>query len=102
MWKYNSREKKSWYPKRDAINKSTNNDRLTKEFYFTFYEKVKSPLILSLRYVFLKSEVIILQKQAVIKLTEKKSEARDILKTGKPLIRISANQTAYLMWKLLV
>ena len=31
-------KKKSWYPKRDAINKSTNSDRLTKEFYFTFYE----------------------------------------------------------------
>ena len=52
MWKYTSRENIFWSPKWGAINKSTNNDEITKEFYFTFYEYVETPLILTLRCAF--------------------------------------------------
>ena len=40
---------------------------------------------MSLRCAFLRYEVSILEQEIVIKLTEKKTEARDILKTGEPL-----------------
>ena len=55
------------------------NDGLTKEFYET-YEFYKIPFSNSIRKSFLIEELSISQKQAVIKLIEKK--VRDYLKTG--------------------
>ena len=54
------------------INKSPGNDGLTKEFYETFWDYVKVPLLLSFNMAFLKKELSTSQKQAVIKLIEKK------------------------------
>ena len=54
------------------INKSPGNDGLTKEFYETFWGYVKVPLLLSFNMAFLKKELSTSQKQAVIKLIEKK------------------------------
>ena len=49
-------------------NKSPGNDSLTKEFYETFWDESKIPLIASLRKSFLKVELRNSQKQAVIRL----------------------------------
>ena len=49
-------------------NKSPANDSLTKEFYETFWDELKIPLIASLRKSFLKVELRNSQKQAVIRL----------------------------------
>ena len=54
------------------INKSPGNDSLTKEFYETFWDYVKAPLLLSFKMAFLKKELSTSQKQAVINLIEKK------------------------------
>ena len=54
------------------INKSPGNDGLTKEFYETFWDYVKVPLLLPFNMAFLKKELSTSQKQAVIKLIEKK------------------------------
>ena len=55
-------------------NKSPGNDGLTKEFYETFWDELKIPLIASLRKSFLKEELSNSQKQAVIRLIGKKDK----------------------------
>ena len=55
-------------------NKSPGNDGLTKEFYETFWDELKIPFIASLRKSFLKEELSNSQKQAVIRLIEKKRQ----------------------------
>ena len=54
----------------------------TLEFYLALWEKIKTPLISSFRFVFKDFELSISQKQEVIKLIDKKAGIRDILKTG--------------------
>ena len=63
-------------------NKSPGNDGLTKEFYETFWEDFKKPLCVSIAKAFHRGELNHYQKQAVIKLTEKKIEIKNLLKTG--------------------
>ena len=53
-------------------SKSPRNDSLTKEFYETFWEDLKKPLCASITKVFHRGELSHSQKQAVIKLIEKK------------------------------
>ena len=54
------------------INKSPGNDSLTKELYEAFWDHVKIPLVLSFKMAFIEKELSTSQKQAVIKLIEKK------------------------------
>ena len=63
-------------------NKSPGNDRLTKEFYITFWNEVQVPLLLAIEKAYLIKQLSALQKQVVIKLIEKKDAAKGILKTG--------------------
>ena len=58
-------------------DKSPSNDGLTKEFYETFWEEIKTPLSNSIRKSFLTEELSTSQKQAVIKLIEKKTRIKD-------------------------
>ena len=53
-------------------NKSPCNEGLTKEFYEVFWEDLKTTLKLSFKWAFDKGELSKSQKQAVIKLIEKK------------------------------
>ena len=63
-------------------NKSPGNDGLTKEFYITFWDEVKAPLLLPIEKAYLVKELSTSQKQAVIKLIDEKSVAKGIFKTG--------------------
>ena len=53
-------------------NNSPGNNSLTKEFYYVFWEDLKTPLISSFKSAFDKGELSNSQKQVVIKLIEKK------------------------------
>ena len=100
-------------------NKSSGNDGITKEFYEAFWDDLKTPLLLSVNKAFKIGESSTSQKQAIIKLNEKKDKDKglnknwrptvvfnvdtnfvskvlaDCLKTAFPSL-ISSNQTAYL------
>ena len=60
-------------------NKSLGNDGLSKEFYEVFLEDLKTPLILSFKLAFDKGELSNSQKQAVIKLIEKKDKEKRLI-----------------------
>ena len=53
-------------------NKSPGNDGLTKEFYEVFWDDLKTPLTSSFKSAFVKEELSNSQKQALLKLIEKK------------------------------
>ena len=99
-------------------NKSPGNDGLTKEFYEVFWDDLKTPLISSFKSAFVKGELSNSQKQAVIKLIEKKDKDKRLIQNWRPisllnidlkiiskalanrvkkylLFLISSNQTAY-------
>ena len=63
-------------------NKSPGNDDLTKEFYEVFWEDLKTPLTSSFKSAFDKGGLSSSQKQAVIKLLEKKIKTKDLFKIG--------------------
>ena len=64
-------------------NKSPGNYGLTKEFYLTFWNEIKAPLLLTIEKANLVKQLSASQKQAVIKLIEKKKDAtKGIFKTG--------------------
>ena len=62
-------------------NKSPGNDGLTKEFYVTFWNEVKVPLLLAIEIAYLVKQLGTSQKQAVTKLIEKKDSTKGIFKT---------------------
>ena len=99
-------------------NKSPGNDELSKEFFETFWEEIKDVYINSLKQAKIKNTLSISQRQAVIKLLEKKDRDKRIIKNWrsisllnvdtkilskalaaklKPVLPsiISSNQTAY-------
>ena len=63
-------------------DKSLGNDGLAKEFYETFRENLKKLLCASITKAFHRGELSHSQKQAVIKLTEKKIEKNNLLRPG--------------------
>ena len=66
-------------------NKSPCNDGLTKEFYKVFWEDFKTPLILNFKSAFDKGELGNSQKQAVIKLIEKKYKGKRLIQNWRPI-----------------
>ena len=66
-------------------NKSPGNDGLTKEFYEVFWDDVKTPLISSFKSAFVKGELINSQKQAAIKLIEKKDKNKRLIQNWRPI-----------------
>ena len=66
-------------------NKSPGNDGVTKELYKIFWEDLKTPLISSFKSAFGKSELSNFQKQALIKLIEKKYKDKKPIQNWKPI-----------------
>ena len=66
-------------------NKSHSNDELTKEFYEKNWDDLKLPFITSLRKSFLKDELSKSQKQAIIRLIEKKDKGKRYIQNWGPL-----------------
>ena len=58
-------------------DKSPGNDGLTKEFYETFWNELKEIFVHSVLEAKEKGHLSISQRQAIIKLIEKKTEKRD-------------------------
>ena len=66
-------------------NKSPGNDGKTKEFFVTFWEDIKDDFLKSCRAAKLKKELITSQRQAVIKLIEKKDMDKRFIKNWRPI-----------------
>ena len=66
-------------------NKSPGNDGLSKEFYECFWNEIENPFLAFIHRAFLKQELSSSQKQAVIKMLEKKI---------KDSLKLKANITA--------
>ena len=66
-------------------DKSSGNDGITKEFYIKFWDVVKESLCASIQESFLVGELSISQKQAIIKLIEKKDRDKRLNKNWRPI-----------------
>ena len=66
-------------------NKTTGNDDLSKEFYETFWEDIKDVFINSLKQAKIEGGLSISQRQAVIKLLEKKDRDKSCIKNWRPI-----------------
>ena len=62
-------------------NKSPGNDGYSKEFFEYLWNEIRNPLLASNHRAFLNQELINSQKQAIIKMLEKKRKTKD-LSTG--------------------
>ena len=66
-------------------NKSPGNDRLTKEFFLSFWDDIKNIYISSIRTAGIKKEFSVSQRQAIIKLIEKKVKDKRFTKNWRPI-----------------
>ena len=66
-------------------DKSPGNDGITKEFYIKFWDVVKEPLCASIQQSFIAGELSTSQKQAIIKLIEKKDRDKRFIKNWQPI-----------------
>ena len=60
-------------------------DDITKEFYIKFWNVVKEPLCASIQQSFIAGELSTSQKQAIIKLIEKKDRDKRFIKNWRPI-----------------
>ena len=65
--------------------KSPGNDGLTKEYYVTFWDQLKIPFMKSLEESKTKGYLTISQRQAIIKLLEKKDRDKRYIKNWRPI-----------------
>ena len=66
-------------------DKSPGNDGIIKEFYIKFWDLVKEPLCASIQQFFIAGELSTSQKQATIKLIEKKDRDKRFIKNWQPI-----------------
>ena len=66
-------------------DKSPRNDEITKEFYKFFWDNIKNSLSNSIKKSFISGELSTSQKQAVIKLIEKKDRYKRLIKNLGPI-----------------
>ena len=66
-------------------NKSPGNDGLIKEFFVTFWEDIKDSFLNSCLTAKLKKELSTYQRQAVIKLIQKKDKDKRFIKNWRPI-----------------
>ena len=72
-------------------NKSPGNEVLTKEFFVTFWEVIKDVFLNSCGTAKLKKELTTSQRQAIIKLIEKKDNDKWIIKNWRPTSLLNVN-----------
>lgn len=72
-------------------NKSPGNDGLSKEFYETFWDEIKKPFMKSLCEAKIKSTLSISQRQAVIKLLQKKDVDKRFIQNWRPISLLSVD-----------
>ena len=72
-------------------NKSTGNDGLTKEFHEIFWNEISEPLLKSVQYAKSNQHLNFFQRQAIIKLLEKKIEIKDIKQNWRHISLFNAN-----------
>ena len=72
-------------------NKTLGNDELTKEFYETFWNEMKYVFLKSLKQAKEKGELSISQRQAVIKLIEKKDRDKRYIKNWRPISLVNVD-----------
>ena len=72
-------------------NKSTGNDGLTKEFHEIFWNEISEPLLKSVQYAKSNQRLNFSQRQAIIKLLEKKIEIKDIKQNWRHISLFNAN-----------
>ena len=66
-------------------NKSPGNDGLSKKFYETFWEEVKKPFMYAAQKSYNIKQLCVSQRQAVIKLVEKKERDKRFMKNWRPI-----------------
>ena len=66
-------------------DKPPGNERITKEFYEFFWNDIKNSLSDSIKKSFVSGELSTSQKQAVIKLIEKKDRDKRLIKNWHPI-----------------
>ena len=66
-------------------NKSPGNDGLTKKVYITFWNEIKTPLLLAIEKACLVKQLSTSQKQAVIKLIEKEGGDKRYIQNWRPI-----------------
>ena len=66
-------------------NKSPGNDGLTKEFYEAFWDDIKKPLLLTMKRAYQVNQLSVSQRQAVIKLIEKKGRDKRYICNWRPI-----------------
>ena len=66
-------------------DKSPGNNGITKEFYIKFWDAVKERLGASIQQSFIAGELSASQKQAIIKLIEKKDRDKRFIKNWRPI-----------------
>ena len=66
-------------------NKWPGNDGLPKEFYETFWEEIKIPVCNNITESYPNGELSVSQRQAVIKIIEKKDKEKKLLKNCRPI-----------------
>ena len=66
-------------------DKSPGNDGITKEFYIKFWEVIKEPFFASIQQSFIVGGLSTSQKQAVIKLIDKKDRNKRFIKNWRPV-----------------
>ena len=72
-------------------NKSPGNEGLTKEFNETFWDELKDSFINSIKLAYQKKALSASQRQAVIKLIEKKDHDKKLLKNRRPIALLNVD-----------
>ena len=75
-------------------NKSPGNDRLSKEFYECFWNEIENPFLASIHRTFLNQGLSSSQKQAVIKMLEKKDKEKRFIKKWRLISLLNPDMTA--------
>ena len=72
-------------------NESPGNDGLSKEFYESFWDEIKKPFLASFYKAFLNRELSSSQKQALIKILDRKDNDKRFNKNWRPISLVNTD-----------